>query len=75
MKNDILDQAHGGVSPELEPGRLTIDCDEGKHGDCPGWGETIFKVPRRRVSCTCPCHEAPVLDDDWPFDDDPPDPL
>jgi len=39
--------------------KKTIDCEEGKHGDCKGWGETIFRVPRERVTCECGCHDGP----------------
>lgn len=39
-----------------EHSRWTIGCEEGKHDDCKGWGETIFQVPRQRVTCKCPCH-------------------
>ncbi len=44
------------IAEKLKP-RPTIWCNEGKHDECKGWGETIFDPPRVVVQCNCPCHE------------------
>jgi hypothetical protein len=44
----------------------TIDCGEGKHDLCIGWGTDSYLIPQRageRFDCGCSCHE-PVDDFD-----------
>lgn len=40
---------------------LTIDCGEGKHGICRGWGTHHYLIPQmddgQEFECACPCHK------------------
>jgi len=39
---------------------LTIDCGEGKHDLCIGWGRAHYLIPQlgnERFDCGCPCHK------------------